>query len=306
MHYPSYALAWAPIYRPRRIDMDLRDPHLEKVLQHAPDRDMVPGEIVRKKVLEHAKQASRKPHGYWLAGLLSGMRNWQWAGMGSVAVALLVLLMVHEQRPADSEWAPPTAPEQAARADAPKRKAAVAKPAAEEMAPEEMAAPAEVPATPEAFADAATAPKAEAEQAAPVMADALSQEGAAPLPKEDANAEADALAEPRAKSTLEASAEDVAGESEDADANLQYALMTQGGKALAEQDIRAGNHRLLKIETPQGGRCDEPSAHVSRADTETGYPIEIVNVCVVPVALIDETEAYNQAMRAWYKQRVNQ
>lgn len=289
---------------------DLRDPHLEKALQHAPDRDLQPGDAARERVLAYAADAAKPAKAGWLARLAESLRQWhitnaQMAGMGSVAVALLVLLMVHEQRPADGEWAAPATPEQAAKADAPKRKAAVAKPAAGELAREEMAAPAEAPATSEVFAETATAPKAEAVQAAPAMADAPLQESAAPL-SEGADAEADALAESRAKSTLEAPAEEVAGESDGADVDLQYALTTQGGKALAEQDIRAGNHRLLKIETPQGGRCDEPSAHVPQADAETGYPIEIVDVCVAPVALIDEAEAYNQTMRARYMQQVNQ
>lgn len=283
--------------------MDLRDSHLEKALQHAPDRDLQPGDAVRERVLAYAAKPAKAG---WLARLVERLRQWhitsaQMAGIGSVAVALLVLLMVHEQRPADSEWAAPAGSEYVAKADAPKRKAAVAEPAADELAREEMTAPAEVPAAPEVMAEGATAPETEVVQATPAMADAPLPESAAPLSKEDADAEADALAEPRAKSTPETSAEGVAGESEDAYADLQYALMTQGGKALAEQDIRTGNHRLLKVETPQGGRCDEPGTHVPQADAETGYPIEIVDVCVAPVALVDEVEIYNQVMRAYWQ-----
>ncbi len=307
MRSPNCGLVWAPICRPQwnDLDMDLRDSHLEKALQHAPDRDLQPSDAVREQVLAYAADAAQPAKAGWLARLMQGMRQWhissaQMAGMGSVAVALLVLLMAHEQRPADSEWATPAGSESVAKADAPKRKAAVAEPAADELAREEMTAPAEAPMTPEGIAESTPAPETEVVQAAPAMADAPLPQSAAPL-SEGADAEADALAEPRAKSTPEAFADEVAGESDGADVDLQYALMTKGGKALAEQDIRVGNHRLLKVETPQGGRCDEPGTHVPQADAETGYPIEIVDVCVAPVALVDEVEIYNRVMHAYWQ-----
>jgi hypothetical protein len=285
--------------------MDLRDSHLEKALQHAPDRDLQPGEAVRGRVIAYAADAAKPEKTGWLSMLIDSLRQWhvtsaQVAGLGSVAVALLVLLMVHEQRPADSEWVVPASSEYVAKADAPKRKAAEAEPATDELAREEMTASTEAPTTPEVVTEGATTHPTEVAQAAPAMADAPLPESAAPLPVEDADADTDALVESRTKSTPEAFTEGVAGESEGA-ADLQYGLMTQGGKALAEQGIRAGNYRLLKIETPQGGRCDEPGAHVPQADAETGYPIEIVDVCVAPVALVDEVEIYNQVMRAYWQ-----
>lgn len=301
--------------------MDLRDPHLEKALQHAPDRDLQPGDAVRERVLDYAAEAAKPAKAGWLVSLMENLRHWhitsaQMAGMGSVAVALMVLLMVREQRPADSEWAAPAALERTAKADAPKRKARAAKPAADELAQEEMAVPAEAPPASEVFAESAAAPEAGNMQSAPaeaadtVPAVASLPESAMPMSVESADAEAETAADlspesrkPKMESPAKARAVEMPGKSDDAD--LRYALMTQGGKALAEQDIRAGNLRLLSIGTPQGSHCDDPVPQVLQADTETGYPIEVVDVCVAPVALLDEVETYNQAIRAWYKQHVS-
>jgi hypothetical protein len=112
--------------------MSLRDAHLAKALQHAPDSELAPNELVRKNVLDYANknlnQVSQKPDGYkanqthevslregglghWLAGLLQGMKNWQLAGMSSVAVALLALIMLREQLPPEMTQPKVTKPE---------------------------------------------------------------------------------------------------------------------------------------------------------------------------------------------------
>lgn len=299
--------------------MDLRDPHLEKALQHAPDRGAQPADDVRQRVLAYASAKAKPARTGWWARL----REWhmtgaQVAGMGSIAVALLVVLMTHEQRPKESEWASPVSTELAAKADAPRKRAKVAESASIAMPAEEAVRKEEAvtdkvqsaPGTPAEQTEGQSAEAGNLQKESPATADAAPM--VAPLPESPAPtvtqgevgdvvaAAPAALPEQRAKSKIVPLAKDhateIVGESEGSD--LQYELMTQGGKALAERDIQAGKLRILSIESPNGERCDETNTHVPQVDAETGYPIEVVDVCIVPVELVDGVEAYNQGMRA--------
>ncbi len=306
--------------------MDMRDSHLEKALQHAPDRELQPNDEVRRCVLAYAARPVKK---HWLQYLSSKLNQWhvtpaQLGGMSSVAVALLVLLMVHEQRPQEGEWAPPASSEQVAKADRLRKQAKVAESApkpmpARETAREEKAALGELQATPGEIATRADV-KSEADKLQvepPSMADAAPvatplQESTSPAPAAIHGAEGEigaaapmaVLPEQRAKSRLEPLGKNLAMEDDSEDSDLQYELMTQSGTALAERDIQAGKLRLLRVESPNGERCDEPITHAPQVDAETGYPVEVMDVCIVPVALMDGVRAYNQEMRA-YKRQAN-
>ncbi len=305
--------------------MDMRDPHLEKALQHAPDRELQPQDELRQRVLAYAEDAAKPAKPAWLARLADCMRQWQvtpvqLGGMSSIAVALLVLLMVHEQRPQDSEWAHVAADTAVAQADA-LQKAAPAEAEIYTGDQNKLQAPTpssvETATSPEAFTehamrqeaesehkeDAATtdntapvAPSAEAPAGLP--AEQMDEAAAEALTLEDAPATSNLRSE--AKTKMEALAKYRNGDAvkEPDEAILKETLIARGGKAVAERDIQAGVLRLLSIEGPSGERCEEPIPQAPQIDADTGYSIEVLDVCVVPVALVDEVEAYNQTMRA--------
>jgi hypothetical protein len=81
-------------------------------------------------------------------------------------------------------------------------------------------------------------------------------------------------------------------------------IKNDGGKVAANQDIRAGNLRLLKIETQSKDldmlNCPQLTAQAMAVDAPTGYKIESVGGCDVTASLLKEVEVYNQTMRNWY------
>ncbi len=315
--------------------MSLRDEHLQQALKHAPDSDLAPSELVRKNVLnyaKHSKQASqyqflaspfslsakalsrmRKPHGNWLAGLLPNIKNWQRAGMSSVAVALLAALMLREQLPEEPIW----------RESKVREVAQNSAPTPETALKDERADMAAAPASIQEEAPARTAgaqekAKAEASAATPELADkdnvvvATAPEVATPLqvPAEQALAKHDngVVAENTAKieaapaasapvSDAVASAEQTVASAEQrseaekpaAAAKKSVTLVDAGalGVAKANQDIHAGVFRILVADWP---------ADKSLEDETTGYRVEL-SADLVPA----ELDAYNQTMRDWFK-----
>ncbi len=295
--------------------MSLHDEHLAKALKHAPDSDLAPSELVRKSVLNYAKQASQHPHGYWLAGLLSNIKNWQWVGMSSVAVALLAALMLREQLPEEPIW----------RESKVREAAQNSAPAPEKALKEERADMAAAPTTNQEEAPARTAgtrEKAKAEASATGMADktvlaeapevvalpAPVQAPAEQTPSKQALAKQDngVVAENTAKteatgasapaSDAVASAEQTIATVEKSEAEKPAAAAKKSvtlvdavalGVAKANQDIHAGVLRILVADWP---------ADKSLVDETTGYRVELA-ADLVPA----ELEAYNQTMRDWFK-----
>jgi hypothetical protein len=282
--------------------MSLRDEHLAKALKHAPDSDLAPSETVRKKVLEHAKLSGQKPRKHWLAGLLPNMKNWQWAGMSSVAVALLAMLMLREQLPPEMtqpEPAPKVLAQNSAsdkalkeeRADMPAATASIqaeaparninrkAKTETPDAAPE-MADKTVIAALPEALAPPAPV-QATAEQE-------LAKQDDSVVAQNTARVEAAPAASPPASDAI-ASAEQKS-EAENSNAAAKKSVMLVDASALgvakANRDIQAGVLRILVAEWP---------ADKSLLDEATGYRVEVVTDLVA-----EELAAYNQTMRDWF------
>lgn len=86
--------------------MSLRDEHLLKALQNAPDIDVAPSDVTRKAVLDYADKAL-KPRSESRVLRVKNMFNswqfprWQMTGMGSLAASLLVVVMIWHENPDD-------------------------------------------------------------------------------------------------------------------------------------------------------------------------------------------------------------
>ena len=284
--------------------MSLRDEHLQKALKHAPDSDLAPSEIVRKNVLNYANKVnnanktSQHPHGYWLAGLLSNIKNWpkKWyfAGMGSVVVALLAVIMLREQLPQEPIWRESDVQDIAQNTAPPLEKSLKDEPvgAAEQAAtvPTELPAPVladkdnvVIAATPTVAAPEEIAAKVESAASAPVEQTLAKQKKNADTESNDrleASPANDAVASAEVKSDSEKPA---------ASARKSVALADIGAKgaAKAKQDIQAGVLRILVAEWP---------ADKALLDDATGYRVEVVTG-LEP----EELAAYNQNMRDWHK-----
>jgi hypothetical protein len=307
--------------------LSLLDEHLAKALKHAPDSDLAPSETVRKSVLNYAKQASqyqflaspfslsakalsrmRKPHGHWLAGLLPNIKNWQWAGMGSVAVALLAVLMLREQLPEEPIWNESRVSEVAQNTA----------PAPEMVFKEERADTASAPASiqeevPARSAGVERKAKVESLAAVPALTDKDNVAAAAPeviappapvqapaeqtSSKQDNGVVAENTAKIEATPAASAPASDAVASAEQrseaeklaAAAKKSVTLVHAGslGVAKANQDIHAGVLRILVADWP----ADKPLV-----DETTGYRVELATD-LVPA----ELEAYNQTMHDWFK-----
>jgi hypothetical protein len=91
-------------------DENLKDAHLQKALQHAPDSDVAPSEFVRKTVLDYADKAVKTQqvtqHESWFVRVKNKFNSWkipswQLTGMGSLAASLLVVVMIWHENPND-------------------------------------------------------------------------------------------------------------------------------------------------------------------------------------------------------------
>ena len=320
--------------------MSLRDEHLRHALQHAPDCELAPDAAVRKNVLNYAaKLAGPKPETWFkrLINILDGWRvtNWQLAGMSSVAVALLVMVMVREQVPDETIWqaSPPkevaqsktvtpaaSAPEQdklATRQDEPARELGTAAVASVEKAPahaESMQAKAKSSLATDAVSQKKLAEKTEIASAAPVLADKANVavvEDKAPLASAMASAPEVGSKQVLSKAAP-ASAPAISGIMVYVDPIAQ-ALAKEGGVAMAKKDIEAGNLRMLKIIAAQ--ECTKTGQHESgkqesSVDVLTSYQIAEVEVCATDdkassELLHREVDTYNQIMLHWYQTHKN-
>ena len=84
----------------------LKDQHLLKALQNAPDSDIAPSDATRKTVLGYADKAVKLRRDSWLTRAINAFNHWQlprWqlAGMGSLAVSFLVVVMIWHENPED-------------------------------------------------------------------------------------------------------------------------------------------------------------------------------------------------------------
>ena len=293
--------------------MSLRDEHLAKALKHAPDSDLAPSEAVRKNVLQHASKISQSPHKNWFAALLSPMKNWQLAGMSSVAVALLAVLLLREQLPPEM-----TQPKDMQAEATPKVLAQNTVPSPEKTLKQERLDAAEYSAAepalepPKAVARVQDQAKAETLANASVMADSGNVVAAAPtvaapatqsvspppapvaqeLAKQDnsAGAESNDRLEAAPAEVVVASAEEK-NKAEKPKAVAKKSMMLVDADALgvakANRDIQASVLRILVAEWP---------ADKALLDEATGYRVEVVKD-LVP----EELAAYNQTMRDWHK-----
>jgi hypothetical protein len=265
--------------------LSLLDEHLAKAIKHAPDSDLVPSEIVRKNVLNYANKVnnankpSQPPHKHWLAGLLPNIKNWpkKWyfAGMSSVAVALLAVIMLREQLPEEPIW----------RESRVREVAQNSAPAPEKALKEERADIAAAPASIQEEAPARTAGAQDKEKAeSPAVVPALADKDNGVIAEDTAKVEARPAAS--AEQTI-ASVEKSEAE-EPAAAKKSVMLVDAGalGVAKANQDIHAGVLRILVLGWP----VNKPLL-----DEATGYRVELVTD-LAPA----ELAAYNQTMRDWF------
>ncbi len=78
----------------------------------------------------------------------------------------------------------------------------------------------------------------------------------------------------------------------------------EGGKSLANQDIQAGNLRLLKVEMLSKDlgtlNCPQLADKVITLDATTGYKIQSFASCDATDSLLQEVEIYNQTIRDWH------
>lgn len=299
--------------------MTLRDEHLKKALQHAPDRNVVPNEWVREKVFSHVqKEVSQKPRRYWLAGLFSGIKHWQLTGLGGVAVAVLAVLMLRQQFPEDTVWQAtvPTevaqnkadVPEQATRSQSDveraeaKHQTAKAKTQAEtemELSKQDAKQIAQPEAVEQALPEAtpsATAPKVVAPTVAPPkvavqeMADAPVAQSLPEVNQASSEAndqlEAAPAAAPRAPVARKKEAESTTA--------TRKLSLPEDAKALgahkANSDIQAGELRILHF-------VDDWPANKPMLDEATGYRVELRERYELTT---EELEAYNHTMREWH------
>ncbi len=329
--------------------MSLRDEHLKKALQHAPDSDVKPSDAARKVVLDYADNAVKLHRESWFTRVISAFNNWQlsrWqlTGMSSLAASLLVVVMIWHENPDDpmqvvtapteisevaprSESEPKLAQAESARDDL--NKAERSSQATVEAAPvanESFAASAEI-ATHKAKEDvlAKTRPTNREADTAPEPAaieppayktviasvPASAQEAASDVAGTDASA--DGAGKPATARTAEIGMprkkmEDAEQAQSEAKANLPsaiaakpavstsntallQALRKQGGQSLANEDIQAGNFRILYLSKPT-------PAGAPLLDEATGYPMEII--ADDSANLVDEVAVYNRAMRDWH------
>ena len=84
----------------------LKDKHLQKVLQHAPDSDVAPSDMTRKTVLDYADKAHKPRSETWVLRVKNmfysrQIPRWQMTGMGSLVASLLVVVMIWHENPDD-------------------------------------------------------------------------------------------------------------------------------------------------------------------------------------------------------------
>lgn len=344
----------------------LKDKHLQKALQHAPDSDAAPSKVLNKTVLDYANKALKVQRETWFSRLKSMFNDfkiarWKLTGMGSLAASLLVVVMIWHENP-DDPIQVATAPDTLQTVAEPyvKQRAepyaeqhakpkiaqnelvrdelltdqAVQKPQAvtkaAPVANEPIAASAETiapepedknemkvfaknrPVIPEAApvaspmdqASVQLKERAASNEAVPMPAPVV----AAPAPSvasaevsENSVAQQSAPAIIAAEQMAEAEAKSDNADSEISSAAakptltsnnaLVQAISKVGGKAMANQDIQAGNLRILYLNNSVP--ADPPSL-----DNVTGYRVEFIADNSAKLAV--EIATYNQAMRDWY------
>lgn len=84
----------------------LKDKHLQKALQHAPDSDVTPSDSTRKAVLDYADKALKPRSESWVLRVKNMFYSWQiprWqmTGIGSLAASFLVIVMIWHENPDD-------------------------------------------------------------------------------------------------------------------------------------------------------------------------------------------------------------
>jgi hypothetical protein len=314
--------------------LSLHDEHLRQALQHAPDGELAPDAAVRKNVLNYAaKVAGPKPETWFkrLINILDGWRvtNWQLAGMSSVAVALLVMVMVHEQVPDDAIWVKSEVKDVAqskvvtpaasaleqdkleTRQDEPARGLDAAAASAEKapVSAEGMQAKAKSSLPADAIASKKLAEKTEAASVVPESADINNVAVTTKTPEVVITASAPEVGSKQVLSkAAPASAPAVSGMAANVDP-IAETLAKEGSIAMAKKDIEAGNLRMLKIIEAQ--ECTKTGQHESgkqesSVDALTNYQIAEIEVCatddkVSRELLHREVDTYNQTMLHWYQ-----
>ncbi len=103
--------------------------------------------------------------------------------------------------------------------------------------------------------------------------------------------------------SLGASAPKIASKPQESQ-TLLARIKSEGGNAVANQDIQVGNLRLLKVEIQTKDsntlNCPQLTGQVLAIDALTGYKIESVASCGISTSLQKEVEVYNQTVHDWY------
>lgn len=343
----------------------LRDKHLQKILQHAPDSTVAPSDMTRKTVLDYADKAHKLRSETWVLRVKNMFYSWQiprWqmTGMGSLVASLLVVVMIwHENSddPMQVASAPDAAQSEVIQSEAAPRaeqSPQLAAPATETMsapvaasaeivarkAQNEMeektksakletapqAAAIEAPSDKDIVASASelastqdvakeadsvrlkerAAPNEAAPMPAPVAAapvpvmesapataiaeasgDAMSKQAAPSNKAVKKMTDAEAQVEAKSDNSVAAAAKPALARN----ISLAQTISKEGGKALANKDIQAGNLRILYLSknAPAGSPL---------LDEVTGYRMEFIADDAANLAA--EVAAYNQTMREWH------
>lgn len=314
--------------------MSLHNEHLQKALQHTPDREMVPEDSTRNAVLSYAAKVNTRKQSWlpniwlartWLAKIWKNMAGWPLAGLGSAMAAALVVVVFWGRSPEQEVF---TETELARMADAQQAKepaksassptsltpapsGAAAEGVNKEMSTgtEESGLKARRMIRPESIKKPAKEVVAAAPPPAEMMTskqEILAAPTVATADSVDASPDSDyrdkAATVERAEEFKKSDA-DKAVLAKDKIASSQASQSAVSADAMTAAIKRGKEHAhqdikagILRILVIAGSEGERLSV-----DQFTGYRIEAVNAAPTP-DLTAEIEAYNQVMRDWYVQ----
>lgn len=306
--------------------MTIRDEYLQQVLKHTPDRLFTPNENASRAVLSYARQAIANERRAWWHTILLWLKrplvsNWQRAGAGSLATALVVMLIFWQMVPEKETWLD-TLPDRTFNTV---KNNAVAlmqdEKSSEQKAPSaRLAERAEINQSQES--SVATQPEhalshGEQQSIAPDDEMAVTTEIASP---QTSTSSADAVSgilsasqarDSRRQKTEVASPELTKAQPANKEAVLDITqllelIKNEGGQSVAARDIEAGKLRLLKIDMQiatqaNSATCLQVASVDASPDLETGYQVLIISTCDSSVQLVNSVADYNQQMQAWFQ-----
>ncbi|PKO46789.1 MAG: hypothetical protein CVU29_04790 [Betaproteobacteria bacterium HGW-Betaproteobacteria-22] len=313
--------------------MTIRDEHLRQALQHAPDRLSAPHENTSRAVLSYARQTLEKEQRVWWQSCMMWLKkplvsNWQRAGVGGLATALVVMLIFWQMAPEKATW-PDAFPEHAFNTDKNNAVALMKDKNAAELNAPLMRRKARATGAPAQEQTMATQPghvigqgehqSIALDHSSPATNEIASAPISAPAVVAGANDSSGAMSSANqargsgSQKTEAASAELSEAKPVKKDAVLDImqlldSIKNEGGQTVAARDISLSKLRMLKLDmstTKQenSAPCLQMATVDASPDMETGYPVLMVSICDSSMQLINGVAEYNQQMQDyWYRQ----